>query len=863
MQPPDEVVSGIEPSPRAGSGAGTPRRYMAAAAFLITRLAFGSFFLVSSTYCLLLYIPFSYFGFIHNPILWWLPGFVRLHAWLFAISLSAVTITLLPQLRLPKMRFSVAAFIAVNCGMCFYLAFISPLGNIVPDFNSYLWSMYALFPLMWLGAIDFASARLDGKKISLRAPRGGEVKTAVWAAIVTATVFAITSTLRQLLGSPHHISAKTRLAGVVISMAAHIAIFVLIAGLFYLIRRVAMRLPNANLTYFVVSRFLVWMLCAAVVLKIPLPSISFFGNPALVVSLVIALAFVVSVEGTVAALSVRLAKSEEFADEGSLVTPRQFPSAKFWTASLGLFALLILAYAIPAEIAKTDWDFVVQKLCVLLLWAAVYVFISRQADDKNAASRNAMQRKKDWGLASGVALLIASLTLVGFRELDTTALQDSNWDNIVGAYAGTDISFKAASDILARSLASDDHDAFYQYLQRHTNLPRTMNIHPAKVDLVPHLSATTASKPNIFFFVIDSLRRDYVPPYNPEAASYAPSIASFAQDSVVFQKAFTRYAGTALSEPAIWVGAMQAHKQFIQPFAPMNNLEKLLDVNDYESFVSVDSILQMMCNPSFPTHRLNQDLKLWGELDLVPTLTEIEQGIDARKNTSRPIFVYTQPQNVHTVTLEQEKHGKTRHDISVYELRRVDKAFGEFIQFLKARNLYDNSIIIITSDHGDSYGEFGRYGHSDSLFPEVMKIPLIVHVPPAIRQTMAYDVNQVTFSLDLTPSLFYLLGQKPVINRELFGRPLFTDTLPEQQPYSRHDYLLVSSYAPVYGTLSGDGNSLFIADAVNRRNFFYNLADDPEETKNHINPKRDNEGEREVRRKVDLLDQLYQLHLDK
>jgi hypothetical protein len=107
------------------------------------------------------------------------------------------------------------------------------------------------------------------------------------------------------------------------------------------------------------------------------------------------------------------------------------------------------------------------------------------------------------------------------------------------------------------------------------------------------------------------------------------------------------------------------------------------------------------------------------------------------------------------------------------------------------------------------------------------------------------------------------LGQKPLINRELFGRPLFTDTLTEQQPYLRHDYLLVSSYAPVYGTLSGDGNSLFIADAVNRRNYFYNLAEDPEETKNHINPKRDNEGEREVRRKVNLLDQLYQLHLEK
>jgi Sulfatase len=66
-------------------------------------------------------------------------------------------------------------------------------------------------------------------------------------------------------------------------------------------------------------------------------------------------------------------------------------------------------------------------------------------------------------------------------------------------------------------------------------------------------------------------------------------------------------------------------------------------------------------------------------------------------------------------------------------LERIDACLGRFVSFLKARGRYDNSIIVLASDHGDSLGENGRWGHAMWLFPEDVRLPLIVHAPRALQ----------------------------------------------------------------------------------------------------------------------------------
>src|SRR5207249_12089329 len=129
---------------------------------------------------------------------------------------------------------------------------------------------------------------------------------------------------------------------------------------------------------------------------------------------------------------------------------------------------------------------------------------------------------------------------------------------------------------------------------------------PVSVDLVDDLRARNSSNPNIFIFVIDSLRRDYLSNYNP-AVTFTPNIEAFARENVAMENAFTRYGGTGLSEPSIWVGGMVLHKQYVTPFAPMNALQKLLETEKYQSYISKDSILDTVVTPS-------------------PSITELDQG---------------------------------------------------------------------------------------------------------------------------------------------------------------------------------------------------------------------------------------------
>jgi len=230
------------------------------------------------------------------------------------------------------------------------------------------------------------------------------------------------------------------------------------------------------------------------------------------------------------------------------------------------------------------------------------------------------------------------------------------------------------------------------------------------------------------------------------------------------------------------------------------------------------------------------------------------------------MFVYTEPQNVHRVVLKDKGEPVPAGErypgfYAPYasQVKHMDGCFGEFIEHLKSRELFDNSIVILTSDHGDSLGEEGRWGHSYWTFPEILRVPLIIHLPARLQKGLAWNPKSIAFTTDITPTLYYLLGHRPITRNALFGRPLITSTETEQTDYLQKSYLVVSSYGPVYGILGGDGRSLFIADAVNQKNYFFNLADDPRGTRNRLTDTVRRENETLIHDLVVSVNQFYGL----
>jgi arylsulfatase A-like enzyme len=63
------------------------------------------------------------------------------------------------------------------------------------------------------------------------------------------------------------------------------------------------------------------------------------------------------------------------------------------------------------------------------------------------------------------------------------------------------------------------------------------------------------------------------------------------------------------------------------------------------------------------------------------------------------------------------------------EITQSDAAFKKFIDDLKAGGVYDKSVVVVVSDHGDQFYEHGSVGHGDTVYQELTHVPLIIRAP--------------------------------------------------------------------------------------------------------------------------------------
>jgi arylsulfatase A-like enzyme len=236
------------------------------------------------------------------------------------------------------------------------------------------------------------------------------------------------------------------------------------------------------------------------------------------------------------------------------------------------------------------------------------------------------------------------------------------------------------------------------------------------------------------------------------------------------------------------------------------------------------------------------DDKPWKELDIESTTRELEFFLDGRANRDRPVLFYTQPIDVHELgqanippkTKENWRDRPGFNNKTAYQLAHADAALGKFITYLKARGLYESSIIIVTADHGDALAENGRRGHSYILFPEIVHIPLIVHLPPRLRDRLICDPNRLASLIDITPTLYYLLGHRPIRSDLVLGQPLFFESASEMQQYHRDHLLLASDVRAAYGIVTGDVRSMYITYDSPPSSWLFDLVNDPKGTHNVV-----------------------------
>jgi arylsulfatase A-like enzyme len=85
-------------------------------------------------------------------------------------------------------------------------------------------------------------------------------------------------------------------------------------------------------------------------------------------------------------------------------------------------------------------------------------------------------------------------------------------------------------------------------------------------------------------------------------------------------------------------------------------------------------------------------------------------------------------------------------------IAHLDESFGRLIAALKADGSYDETLIVVTSDHGDELGDHWLFG-KDGYFEGTFHIPLIVRDPDAPTAARGRQVNAFTETIDVMPTL--------------------------------------------------------------------------------------------------------------
>ena len=119
-------------------------------------------------------------------------------------------------------------------------------------------------------------------------------------------------------------------------------------------------------------------------------------------------------------------------------------------------------------------------------------------------------------------------------------------------------------------------------------------------------------------------------------------------------------------------------------------------------------------------------------------------------------------------------------------VRHTDQVLGAFLDDLKARGVYEDAMICITSDHGTEFGERGGLGHGDTLYAEQLHVPLMFKFPGNERSQLS--VEEPVSLLDVAPTLVQVAELEPDLAGTTFvGRSLISGRRPSRIFAQRND----------------------------------------------------------------------------
>jgi len=291
----------------------------------------------------------------------------------------------------------------------------------------------------------------------------------------------------------------------------------------------------------------------------------------------------------------------------------------------------------------------------------------------------------------------------------------------------------------------------------------------------------------IILISLDTLRADHLGIYGyPRDTS--PSIDTLAKESVVFENAMVQAPWTLPSHMSIMTSLYPSFHGVVNKSSRLADehvtLAELLQQGGYQTAAFTDGGLvsgSFGFDQGFDVYEDD-----WAGIEKI--LPKAKKWLD--KNKSKPFFLFIHCYDIHDpynppppynsifhdftysgplvpsgqklLAARKRKLKVTnedlRHFIALYDggIRYVDDKIGDFFSYLRDSELYDSSLIIITSDHGEEFEEHGSFLHWQLYYEPNLHVPLIMHIPNYPERELR--ISERVQSIDLLPTIVDLAG---------------------------------------------------------------------------------------------------------
>ena len=309
---------------------------------------------------------------------------------------------------------------------------------------------------------------------------------------------------------------------------------------------------------------------------------------------------------------------------------------------------------------------------------------------------------------------------------------------------------------------------------------------------------------NVLILTIESLRADQIRAYGG-SRDVMPAVETLTKDARVFlntytQSSHTNYAAITPLSSHYPLRSATAYTYPKNPTYPRVLIYDVLKAAGYHTAIfsssnenwggminyletsGLDRFIHA-ANSKRPTYLMQGDaaFAIWaresqhaGSLDDRSTVDEAIQWIDGLDN--EPFFIAMNFQNSHlpypvppefprrfgpakldfTIRFAYFPKDKIQvvKDVYADSLVYVDSQIARLFQHLKEKNRWENTLVVVTGDHGQAFYEHGFASHASAIFDEVMKVPLIIRAPGL----KAGRDDRLAQHIDIAPSVLGLLA---------------------------------------------------------------------------------------------------------